>query len=141
MRKEKGRGRGLNGRKGAKVKKSSTDDSQSLQLEDARGGQFEDGTQQSGVRFEDPISIYAFTEGASERRIQYGRMESVPWDIHHRWDGDRHNHTHLKALEVSSKNERTRSYSEGDSASLHSISVVKPGKNEFNDPKVNDPLT
>ena len=85
-------------------------------------GRSGNGTDNSRVPFEDPVSVYAFTRS----NLDMKRMESVPWDVDHRWNGDGHNHTHLEAREVSANTERLRSYSEGESASPHSIPVAQP---------------
>ena len=83
------------------------------------------GTTDTTARFEDPVSVYAFIHSSSSRDMM--RMESVPWDMHHHWDGDEeHSHTHCEAMEPSPRTERLRSYSEGESASLHSVPVVQP---------------
>ena len=79
------------------------------------------GMHNSTAPFEDPVSVYAFTR--SNRDIK--RMESVPWDMHHRWEGDKHSHAHLEAIEASTNTERSRSYSEGESAGPHSIPVMQ----------------
>ena len=76
---------------------------------------------ESGVHFEDPVSMHAFIR--SDRDVK--RMESLPWDMHHHWNGDTHSHTHQEAREVSGKQDRLRSYSEGESPKLHSIPVLQ----------------
>ena len=84
-----------------------------------RDGQLGNGADVSGAHFEDPVSLYAFTRSNMDTK----RMESVPWDVDHHWNGDMHSHTHLEAREVSASTGRARSYSEGESASLGSIPV------------------
>lgn len=80
------------------------------------------GTADSIARFEDPVSVYAFIHSSKEIR----RMESVPWDMYHHWEGDDHSHTHLEAVQASPRVERSRSYSEGESAGFHSAPVLQP---------------
>ena len=87
-------------------------------------GPSENGTHNRGVPFEDPVSVYTFTH---TREGEMRRQESLPWDLAHNWKGgDRHNHAHSEAMEPSTCTERVRSYSEGETASLHSIPVVQP---------------
>lgn len=71
----------------------------------------------SGAHFEDPVSVYAFTRSD----VDLKRMESVPWDMDHQWNGDEHSHTHLEVRAVRKPGSRLRSRSEGEPASLHSI--------------------
>lgn len=70
-------------------------------------------TADTTARFEDPVSVYAFIHSSKEMR----RMESVPWDMYHHWEGAEHSHTHV---------ERSRSYSEGESVGIRSAPVLQP---------------
>lgn len=73
------------------------------------------------VPFEDPVSVYAFIK--SNRDMS--RMDSVPWEIDHHWEGDRHSsHTHSEVTVPSPASERSRSYSEGDAIGSHSNPIV-----------------
>ena len=86
-----------------------------------RVGPSGNGTRNIAAPFEDPVSVYAFIRSSGEM----SRQESLPWDMAHRWNGDKHSHAHLEAIEVGAETERVRSYSEGETASPHSIPVVK----------------
>lgn len=86
----------------------------------------------SGMHFEDPVSVYAFTQTTTQLR----RMESVPWDVHHHWSGDQHSHTHMEAREMNVETgTRVRSHSEGDPASLHSISLLQQNQQVLDKPE------
>jgi hypothetical protein len=89
---------------------------------EGQDGPLGNGILDRSVPFEDAVSVSAFMRTNKDLK----RLESVPWDMYHCWDGDKHSHTHLEAVEATTQAERSRSYSEGESAGLHSIPVLQP---------------
>ena len=81
--------------------------------------------QSSGAHFEDPVSVYAFTRSNKDLL----RLDSVPWDMDHHWNGDEHCHAHLAAREPDAAcmetGKRRRSYSEGAQVTFHSIPQIQ----------------
>lgn len=115
-------------RAAATTLESSEDEPSTEQWE----GEIEGGTVSSGIHFEDPVSVYAFTQTSTQLR----RMESVPWDVHHHWSGDEHSHTHQEAREVTVEiGNRERSRSEGEPVDLHSISLLPQNQQVLDKPE------
>ena len=89
----------------------------------------------SGVHFEEPVSLYAFTRSRNDLL----RLDSVPWDLDHHWSGDNHGHTHQEVrqgeVNTASVGRRVRSGSDGTQVVFYSIPPQAEGTGLGPDPK------
>lgn len=87
------------------------------------------GLSHSGVHYEDPVAVHTFTRG--QRVVK--RIDSVPWDMNHHWNGDDHGHAHQEVGQVNTSAEgsgRGRSHSDGRTPMFNPIIWVETADNE-----------